>query len=116
MQEVLVGGLPALRRARLHARLGAALEQRIAGAPDDALVERLAHHFVEALPVAGPGPARRYSAAAAQAARARLAHGEAAGAHPAGAGSCSTRPSPTPPAPGTTCSPRSATTCCAAGS
>ena len=76
MQEVLVGGLPALRRARLHARLGTALERR--GPLDDALVERLAHHFVEALPVAGPGPARRYLAGAAQAARARLAHGEAA--------------------------------------
>jgi hypothetical protein len=76
VQEVLVSGLPALRRARLHARLGAALEQR--GPQDDALVERLAHHFVEALPVAGPGPARRYLATAAQSARARLAHGEAA--------------------------------------
>jgi DNA-binding SARP family transcriptional activator len=78
VQEVLVSGLPALRRARLHARLGAALEQRTAGASDEALVERLAHHFVEALPVAGPGPARRYLAGAAQAARTRLAHGEAA--------------------------------------
>ena len=76
VQEVLVGGLPALRRARLHARLGAALERR--GPRHDALVERLAHHFVEALPVAGPAPARRYLAGAAQAARARLAHGEAA--------------------------------------
>lgn len=78
VQEVLVDGLPALRRARLHARLGSALERRSAGAPDEGLVERLAHHFVEALPVAGPEPARRYSAAAAEAARARLAHGEAA--------------------------------------
>ncbi|TFV87175.1 AfsR/SARP family transcriptional regulator [Blastococcus sp. CT_GayMR16] len=76
VQEVLVSGLSALARARLHARLGAALERR--GPQDDALVERLAHHFVEALPVAGPVPARRYLAGAAQAARARLAHGEAA--------------------------------------
>jgi DNA-binding SARP family transcriptional activator len=78
VQEVLVDGLPALRRARLHARLGAALERRTAGAPEDALVERLAHHYVEALPISGPGPARRYSTAAATAARSRLAHGEAA--------------------------------------
>ncbi|MGZ4623399.1 MAG: BTAD domain-containing putative transcriptional regulator [Blastococcus sp.] len=76
VQEVLVGDLPALRRAQLHARIGAALER---GTPDDALVERLAHHYVEAVPVSGPAPARRYSAAAAAAARARLAHGEAAG-------------------------------------
>jgi tetratricopeptide (TPR) repeat protein len=79
VQEVLVADLSALQRARLHARLGAALEQRTAGAPEDALVERLAHHYVEALPVAGPGPARKYSTQAAKAARARLAHGEAAG-------------------------------------
>jgi DNA-binding SARP family transcriptional activator len=78
VQEVLVADLPALRRARLHARLGQALEQRGGAAPGDVLLERLAHHFVEALPVTGPGPARRYSAAAARAARARLAHGEAA--------------------------------------
>ncbi|WP_164704304.1 AfsR/SARP family transcriptional regulator [Blastococcus litoris] len=78
IQEVLVGDLPALRRARLHARLGEALERRIATTTDDVLVERLAHHFVEALPVTGPAPARMYSTAAARAARARLAHGEAA--------------------------------------
>jgi DNA-binding SARP family transcriptional activator len=78
VQEVLVGDLPALRRARLHARLGEALERRVATTTDDALVERLAHHFVEALPVTGPAPARMYSTAAARAARARLAHGDAA--------------------------------------
>ncbi|MFW3169790.1 BTAD domain-containing putative transcriptional regulator [Geodermatophilus sp. CPCC 206100] len=79
VQEVLHDDLPRLRRARLHARLAAALERRVAGGrPDDTLVERLAHHFVEAVPVAGPGPALRYSTAAAQAARDRLASGEAA--------------------------------------
>jgi DNA-binding SARP family transcriptional activator len=75
VQEVLVAGLSALGRARLHARLGRALEQRASG---DAVLEQLAHHFVEAVPVAGAEPARRYSAAAADAARARLADGEAA--------------------------------------
>ncbi|SOC47951.1 Transcriptional regulatory protein, C terminal [Blastococcus aggregatus] len=78
VQEVLAGDLPALRRARLHARIGEALERRIAGSTDDGLVERLTHHFVGALPVVGPGPALLYLAAAARAARARLAHGEAA--------------------------------------
>lgn len=78
VQEVLVDGLSGLRRAQLHARIGAALEQRTAGAPEEAVVERLAHHYVEALPVAGPAPARRYSTAAAAAARSRLAHGESA--------------------------------------
>ncbi|WP_167761199.1 AfsR/SARP family transcriptional regulator, partial [Geodermatophilus sp. DF01-2] len=73
VQEVLAGDLSALRRARLHARLGEALERCIPGTTDDELVERLAHHFVAALPVTGPGPARLYSTAAARAARARLA-------------------------------------------
>ncbi|MGY1609801.1 BTAD domain-containing putative transcriptional regulator [Geodermatophilus sp. SYSU D00700] len=79
VQEVLADDLPALRRAQLHARLGAALEQRVTGGrADDALVERLAHHFVEAAPVAGPDPGLRWSTAAAEVARARLADGEAA--------------------------------------
>ncbi|MGR7024821.1 BTAD domain-containing putative transcriptional regulator [Geodermatophilus sp. URMC 62] len=79
VQEVLTGDLPALRRARLHARLAAALEQRAPGGrADDALVERLAHHAVAAAPVTGPGPALRWSRAAAEVARARLADGEAA--------------------------------------
>ncbi|MGY1672918.1 BTAD domain-containing putative transcriptional regulator [Geodermatophilus sp. SYSU D00710] len=79
VQEVLADDLPALRRAQLHARLGAALEQRVTGGrADDALVERLAHHFVEAAPVAGPEPGLRWSTAAAEVARARLADGEAA--------------------------------------
>lgn len=78
VQEVLVGDLPALRRARLHARLGTTLEERSGGVHDEALLERLAHHFVEALPVAGPAPALRWSTAAAEAARSRLAHDEAA--------------------------------------
>ncbi|MGY1808717.1 BTAD domain-containing putative transcriptional regulator [Blastococcus sp. SYSU D00669] len=79
VQEVLAGDLSAVQRARLHARLGAALEQRAAaGTPEEALLERLAHHFMEAVPVTGPGPARRYAADAAQAARSRWGHGEAA--------------------------------------
>jgi DNA-binding SARP family transcriptional activator len=78
VQEVLVGGMSALTRARLHARLGRALELRAAGAPSAAVLEQLAHHFVEAVPITGAGPARRYATLAAAAARARLADGEAA--------------------------------------
>ncbi|WP_158579955.1 BTAD domain-containing putative transcriptional regulator [Geodermatophilus marinus] len=78
VQEVLHEDLPRLRRARLHARVAAALEQRAGGRPDDTLVERLAHHAVEAVPVTGPDAARRWSTEAARIARARLAHGEAA--------------------------------------
>ncbi|SHF58120.1 AfsR/SARP family transcriptional regulator [Geodermatophilus nigrescens] len=79
VQEVLADDLPALRRAQLHARLGAALEQRAPGGrADDALAERLAHHFVEAAPVVGPASGLRWSSVAAGIARARLADGEAA--------------------------------------
>ena len=78
VREVLAGDLPAVHRARLHARIGEALERRIGTSTTDGLVERLTHHFVEALPVVGPGPALVYLGAAARAARARLAHGEAA--------------------------------------
>ncbi|SDC36148.1 Transcriptional regulatory protein, C terminal [Geodermatophilus telluris] len=79
VQEVLVEDLPALGRARLHARLTAALERRApAGRADDALVERLAHHAVAAAPVAGPEPGLRWSTAAAAVARTRLADDEAA--------------------------------------
>ncbi|MGY1723909.1 BTAD domain-containing putative transcriptional regulator [Blastococcus sp. SYSU DS0533] len=78
VQEVLAGDLPALRRARLHARVGEALERQLATSTDDGVVERLTHHFVAALPVVGSGPALLYLGAAARAARARLAHGEAA--------------------------------------
>jgi DNA-binding SARP family transcriptional activator len=78
VQEVLVSGMSALTRARLHARIGTALELRATGAGDEAIVEQLAHHFVEAVPITGATRARRYSTAAAQLARARLADGEAA--------------------------------------
>jgi DNA-binding SARP family transcriptional activator len=78
VQEVLVGGMSALARARMHAKLGRALELRAAGAASDAVLEQLAHHFVEAVPITGAGPARHYATLAAAAARARLADGEAA--------------------------------------
>ena len=114
VQEVLVGDLSALRRARLHARIGEALERRIAGATDDA-AGRAARPPLRRGAAGGRARtrARLYSTAAARAARARLAHGEAA-AHTRQALELLDPLSPTPPAPGTTCSPRWATTCCAA--
>jgi tetratricopeptide (TPR) repeat protein len=80
VQEVLLGDLSRLRRARLHGRVAQALERQ---GPDPvggggALEERLAHHFVEAAPVLGPARALHWSVRAAESARARLAHGEAA--------------------------------------
>ena len=76
MQETLVAGLGRLPAARLHAQLAQALEAR----SDHRLieVERLAHHFLHAVPITGTEPARRYATAAAVAARQRLAHTEAA--------------------------------------
>jgi DNA-binding SARP family transcriptional activator len=71
-----------LNRVPVPPSVGEVLRKRLdrlpAGTPDQALLERLAHHFVEAVPVVGTGPALRYSADAAQAARYRWAHGEAA--------------------------------------
>ena len=77
MQEVLVSGLPALRRARLHARLGAALEQR---GPQPTTRWSSGWRTTTSRPCRSSD--RRPRAAtwhgAASAARARLAHGEAA--------------------------------------
>ena len=56
VQEVLVGDLSRLGSARLHGRVAQALEQQGrsgTGRDGDALDERLAHHFVEAVPVLG---------------------------------------------------------------
>src|SRR3954469_20260821 len=71
--------MPRLVRARLHGRVAEALERQGGDwAPDDALDERLAHHFVEATPVLGAARALHWSPRAAEAARRRLAHDEAA--------------------------------------
>ena len=81
VQEVLVGDLSRLGRARLHGRVAQALEQQGrsgTGRDGDALDERLAHHFVEAVPVLGPDRALHWSVRAAGTARARLSHDEAA--------------------------------------
>ncbi|GAA2355924.1 BTAD domain-containing putative transcriptional regulator [Dactylosporangium salmoneum] len=76
VRETLVAGLSRVQAARLHAVVAGVLENRAGGRPVD--VERLAHHSFHAVPVLGTAPARRYTAAAAAAARSRLAHSEAA--------------------------------------
>ncbi|MER7006163.1 BTAD domain-containing putative transcriptional regulator [Dactylosporangium sp. NPDC000555] len=76
VQETLIAGLSRVQRARLHRQAGLALETRgRAGRLD---VERLAHHFFQAVPVTGAEPAIGYAIDAASAARDRLAHDEAA--------------------------------------
>ncbi len=76
VQETLLAGLGRLPAARLHAQLAGAIEAADSGRMAE--VERLAHHYFHAVPIAGTEPARRYATAAAAAARQRLAHEEAA--------------------------------------
>jgi DNA-binding SARP family transcriptional activator len=78
VQEVLVGDLPRLQRARLHGRVAQALERQGPDGAGESRDERLAHHFVEATPVLGPARALHWSVRAAETARRRLAHDEAA--------------------------------------
>ncbi|MCY1141047.1 BTAD domain-containing putative transcriptional regulator [Actinoplanes sp. Pm04-4] len=71
VQETLLAGLSRIAAARLHARVA----QALSGA---AAVDRLAHHYFQAVPVTGAEPARRYAIEAAAAARDQHAHAEAA--------------------------------------
>ncbi|MEA2842666.1 MAG: hypothetical protein QOJ69_337, partial [Actinomycetota bacterium] len=71
VQETLYEGLSALRKARLHARVGAAIE---AFPRSDALVAELAHHFYRAAAAVGPEKGLRYALEAADAAQAALAY------------------------------------------
>ncbi|XVV08297.1 BTAD domain-containing putative transcriptional regulator [Actinoplanes sp. CA-131856] len=73
VRETLLAGLSGIEAARLHARVAAALQD------GGAEVDRLAHHYFQAVPVAGAGPALRYAKEAAAAAREQHAHAEAAG-------------------------------------
>jgi DNA-binding SARP family transcriptional activator len=78
--EALAGSLSAARRARLHARLGAALEEGAAGDPE-AHAAAIARHLLAAAPQGDAdalGRAARWSAAAGERAAARLAYEEAA--------------------------------------
>ncbi|MGI8810053.1 MAG: BTAD domain-containing putative transcriptional regulator [Acidimicrobiales bacterium] len=73
IRETIYGDISRLRRARLHARVGEALE-RLAAGDGGAEVAELAHHFWNAVPVAGAGKAFRYAMAAADAASGQLAY------------------------------------------
>ncbi len=76
MRETVLAGMSRVEVARRHQRVAAALEPRGEHRAID--VARLAHHHLQAVPVAGPEAAIRYAALAAEAARVRLAHPEAA--------------------------------------
>jgi DNA-binding SARP family transcriptional activator/RecA/RadA recombinase len=77
LRQALYDGLSAVRRARLHARVGAALEGRPRG---EAPFSSLAEHFYRAAPAIGPEKAVAYALEAASGAQVRLAY-EAVEAH-----------------------------------
>ena len=76
VREVLYASLTGGRRVRLHHRVAAALERLSAHA--EVNPAELARHFLEAKPVAGLEPARRYAIAAARRAADQFAYEEAA--------------------------------------
>lgn len=76
VRDVARASLPAVQRARLHLRVGEALEKRYADALD-APVSELAHHFWHAMSVGGADRALSYARAAAERATASLAYDEA---------------------------------------
>jgi DNA-binding SARP family transcriptional activator len=76
IREILLAGLSRIEAARLHHRIALTLEARGHRTAID--VGRLAHHYLQAVAVAGPEPAIAYATLAADAARARFAHPEAA--------------------------------------
>jgi DNA-binding SARP family transcriptional activator len=77
IRQTLYEGMTATRRARLHLRIGEALERLEADAPDPPLAE-LAHHFCLAPPARGAAKAVEYAERAARAASEQLAYEEAA--------------------------------------
>jgi DNA-binding CsgD family transcriptional regulator len=60
IQNTLSSELSAARRARLHARIGEALEE-LYGANPEANASTLAYHFAEAMPMVGPEKLVHYS-------------------------------------------------------
>ncbi len=74
IRETLYEGMSAARRARLHRRVGVALEQQGA----DHNTNALAHHFTRAASAEDAGRAIRYALAAAEQATTMLAHEQAA--------------------------------------
>jgi DNA-binding winged helix-turn-helix (wHTH) protein/tetratricopeptide (TPR) repeat protein len=77
LPDALYGRLSAHEGARLHARVGAALE-KLCGADVEPHLAELAHHFLLGAPVGDVDKAVHYSLRAADKAVAQLAHEEAA--------------------------------------
>jgi DNA-binding SARP family transcriptional activator/tetratricopeptide (TPR) repeat protein len=77
IRQTLYDGLTGTRRARLHLRIGEALERLEADAPDPPLAE-LAHHFCLAPPARGAAKAVEYAERAARQASKQMAYEEAA--------------------------------------
>jgi DNA-binding SARP family transcriptional activator/tetratricopeptide (TPR) repeat protein len=77
IRQTLYEGLTATRRARLHLRVGEALERLEAEGPEPPLAE-LAHHFCLAPPSRGASKAVEYAERAARQATGQLAYEEAA--------------------------------------
>ena len=71
VRQALYDELSAVRRARLHARVGSALEGRSRA---ESRLSALADHFYRAAPAIGPEKAVAYALEAASAAQARLAY------------------------------------------
>lgn len=76
VREVFYANLKPGRRVRLHHQVALALERRAEHSQVNPA--ELAHHFLEAEPVAGKGPARRYAIAAGRRAAELFAYEEAA--------------------------------------
>ena len=76
IQETLLDELSSARRARLHARIGQALEG-LYGPDAEIHAAELAHHFAEAEPVLGPDKLVRYSLLAGEQALASYAYEDA---------------------------------------
>jgi eukaryotic-like serine/threonine-protein kinase len=76
VRETLYAEIPAMRRAAVHGRIAAAIEELQGPDQPDSLAE-LAHHFIEAAPVGDPERAANYALRAARQAAERLAHEEA---------------------------------------
>ena len=77
VRETLYAEIPATRRATVHGRIAAAMEELHGADPDEYLSE-LAHQFIEAAPVGDPERAADYARRAAAQASERLAHEDAA--------------------------------------
>lgn len=76
IQQTLAHELSGVRRVRLHARIGQALEE-LYGADAEAHAAELVYHFAEALPVTGPEKVVHYSLLAGERALASYAWEEA---------------------------------------